>query len=159
MVKDPATSEWMRWRYSTHLFASLADLWIARGDYAKATEWANECLEIATRTRSRKNLVKGWRVQGEISTRRRRWDEAEQALREALTIAQAIGNPGQLWRTHAALGSLHDAAGKSPEARAAYAAARAVIEGVRVGLRSADLRASLERASFVQRITELSAPR
>jgi len=159
MVKDPATSEWMRWRYSTHLFASLADLWIARGDYAKATEWANECLEIATRTRSRKNLVKGWRVKGEIATRRRRWDEAEPALREALTIAQAIGNPGQLWRTHAALGSLHDAAGKTTEARAAYAAARDVIEGMRGGLRNADLRACLERASFVQRITELSAPR
>ncbi len=94
------------------------DLWIARGDYAKATEWADECLEIATRTRARKNLVKGWPVKGEIATHRRRWDEAEQALREAVTIPQAIGNPGQLWRTHAALGSLHDAAGKSKEARA-----------------------------------------
>ena len=159
MVKDPATSEWMRWRYSTHLFASLADLWIARGDYAKAMEWANECLEIATRTRARKNLVKGWRAKGEIATRQRRWDEAEQALREALTIAQAIGNPGQLWRTHAALGRLHDAARKSEEARAAYAAARDVIEGMRAGLRNSDLRASLERASFAQRIVELSAPR
>jgi hypothetical protein len=26
LVKDPATSEWMRWRYSTHLFASLGKM-------------------------------------------------------------------------------------------------------------------------------------
>jgi tetratricopeptide (TPR) repeat protein len=149
----------MRWRYSTHLFASLADLWIARGDYAKATQWADQCMEIATRTRARKNLVKGWRIKGEIATRRRRWDEAQRALREALTLAQAIGNPGQLWRAHAALGGLHDAARKSAEARAAYAAARDVIEGMRVGLRNSNLRSSLERALFVQRIVELSAPR
>ena len=33
---DPATSEWMRWRYSIHLFASLGELWLARGDLTKA---------------------------------------------------------------------------------------------------------------------------
>ncbi|HEX9786973.1 MAG TPA: hypothetical protein VGB09_03060, partial [Candidatus Binatia bacterium] len=28
LVKNPATSDWMRWRYSTHLFASLGELWL-----------------------------------------------------------------------------------------------------------------------------------
>ena len=32
LVHDPATSEWMKWRYSMHLFASLGELWLARGD-------------------------------------------------------------------------------------------------------------------------------
>jgi class 3 adenylate cyclase/tetratricopeptide (TPR) repeat protein len=159
LVKDPATSDWMKWRYSTHLFASLADLWLARGDYTKATASVDQCLEIATRTGARKNIVKGQRARGEIATRRRRWDEAELALREALAIAQAIGNPGQLWRTHAALGRLRDAQGKSAEARAAYAAARHVIDGVRARLTTPELAAALDRAAFVQRISELSAPR
>ena len=159
MVNDPAVSEWMKWRYSTHLFASLADLWLAKGDYAKATRWVDQCLEIATRTRARKNLVKGWRIRGEIATRRRRWDDAESALREALTIAQAIGNPGQLWRTHAALGRFHDGAGKSHAARAAYAAGREVIEGMRNRLQTPELKSTLERAPFLQRIVELSASR
>jgi hypothetical protein len=30
-VQDPATSAWMQWRYSMHLFASLGELWLARG--------------------------------------------------------------------------------------------------------------------------------
>jgi tetratricopeptide (TPR) repeat protein len=159
MVRDPATSDWMKWRYSTHLFASLADLWVARGDYAKATEWADQCLDIATRTRARKNLVKGWRTKGEIATRRRRWDEAEQALRQALATAQAVGNPGQLWRTHAALGHLNDATGKPEAARVAYVAAREVIDRIRAGLTAPELKSALESASFVQRIIELSRPR
>ena len=108
LVHDPATSEWMKWRYSMHLFASLGELWLARGEPAKAQEFAEQCLEIATRTNSRKYLVKGWRLMGEIALARRQWDEAERALQQALTIAQAIGNPTQLWKTHLALwSSLH----------------------------------------------------
>src|SRR5262249_35754347 len=102
----PATSEWMRWRYSTHLFASLGDLWLARGDYSKAQEFCNHCLEIATRTNSKKNLAKGLRLKGEIAQARRQFEEAENALGQALTIAQVIGNPTQLWKTHRALKAL-----------------------------------------------------
>ena len=32
LANDPATSEWQRWRYSMHLFASLGELWLARGE-------------------------------------------------------------------------------------------------------------------------------
>jgi tetratricopeptide (TPR) repeat protein len=85
LVKDPATSEWMRWRYSTHLFASLGDLSLARGDYTKAREFSDHCLDLATRTRSKKNLVKAWRLQGEIAQARRQWNEAENAFRGKLT--------------------------------------------------------------------------
>ena len=159
LVKDPATSDWMKWRYSTHLFASLADLSVARGEYAKATRWADQCLEIAARTRARKNLVKGWRAKGEIATLQRRWDDAEQALHEALTIAQGIGNPGQLWRTHAAMGRFRAAAGKAEEARAAFGAARDVLRRMIAGLATPELKATLQQAAFVQRITELATPR
>ena len=154
LANHPATSEWMKWRYSTHLFASLADLCLARGDDRQAGEWADQCLEIATRTRARKNLVKGWRARGELATRARRWDEAARTLREALTVAVAIDNPGQLWRTHAALARLHEAQRRPDQARAAYAAALAVVDRVRSGLTAPETRAALERAAFVQRLTE-----
>ena len=35
LVNDPATSAWMKWRYSMHLFASLGELWLLRGDHAR----------------------------------------------------------------------------------------------------------------------------
>jgi predicted ATPase len=81
------------------VFASLGELWLARGDPAKAQEFADQCLELATRTNLRKYLVKAWRLKGESALARGQWDEAEGMLRQALALAQAIGNPTQLWKT------------------------------------------------------------
>jgi hypothetical protein len=45
----------MRWRYSMRLFAILSELWLARGDSERATEFGERCLDF--RTNSRKNLA------------------------------------------------------------------------------------------------------
>ncbi len=158
LVNDPATSEWMKWRYSTHLFASLGELWLARGDTDKAREFADQCLGIATRTKARKYQVKGWRLKGEIAGARRQWDEAEGALQQALAIAQSIGNPTQLWKTHLAVGRLQTERKKVDAARQAYLAAREVIEGVKANLRDAALRSSLETAPAVRQVYDLAGP-
>jgi tetratricopeptide (TPR) repeat protein len=157
LVKDPATSEWMKWRYSTHLFASLGDLWLARGDYAKAQEFCNHCLDIATRTQSKKNLVKGWRLKGEIAQARRQWDEAGNSFRQALTIAQAIRNPTQLWKSHLALGRLYGDTERPEFAQQAYQASREEIDRIKRSLQNPGLRASIEAAPMIQRIYKLSA--
>ncbi|MFQ5932417.1 MAG: tetratricopeptide repeat protein, partial [Nitrospiraceae bacterium] len=156
LVKNPATSDWMKWRYSTHLFASLGELWLARGGPSKAQEFADQCLEIATRTNSRKYLVKGWRLTGEIALARRQWDEAEGALRQALMIAQAIGNPTQLWKSHLAWGRFHAEAKRLEQARQAYHAAREVIDRIKASLRKPELRTSLERAPLIRQVYDLS---
>jgi tetratricopeptide (TPR) repeat protein len=147
----------MQWRYSMHLFASLGDFWLARGEPARAQEFADQCLDIATRTNSRKYAVKGWRLRGEIALSRRQWDEAEGWLRQALALAQALSNPTQLWKTHLALGQLHAAARRPEQARQAYHAARQVIERVKANLRNAELRTGLENASFIRQVYDLSA--
>ena len=158
LVKDPATSDWMRWRYSTHLFASLGELWLAREDLTKARAFADQCLALATRTTSRKYLVRGRRLMGEIALAGGQWDEAEGALRQALTIAQVIGNPTQLWKTHLALGRLHAATRKPEAAQQAYGAARAVIERIKGSLRDPGLRASLEGSPLIRRVYDLHEP-
>jgi tetratricopeptide (TPR) repeat protein len=157
LVKNPATGEWMKWRYSTHLFASMGDLWLARGDYAKATEFCDHCLDIATRTQSRKNLVKGWRLKGEIALARRQWSEAQHAFGQALTIAQAIGNPTQLWKTHLALGRFYTDNKKPEAAERAFQASREVIERIKGRLQNPTLRASLEGAPMIRQVYDLSA--
>jgi class 3 adenylate cyclase/tetratricopeptide (TPR) repeat protein len=157
LVKDPATSDWMRWRYSTHLFSSLGDLWLARGDYTKAGEFCDHCLDIATRTNSKKNLVKGWRLRGEIALARHQWEEAESALRQALAIAQAIGNPTQLWKSHAALGRFYTNTKKPELAGREFRSAQEVIDRIKGKLQNPGLRASLESAPMIQRIYDLSA--
>jgi tetratricopeptide (TPR) repeat protein len=155
LVNDPATSDWQKWRYSTHLFASLGELWLAKGDPAKAQEYANQCLELARRTNSRKYLVKGWRLKGEIALTRRQWDEAEGALRQALNIAQAIGNPTQLWKTHLALGQLEAEAKGRELAQQSFQAAREVIDQVKERLQNPVLRASLEHSPSIQYVYDL----
>jgi class 3 adenylate cyclase/tetratricopeptide (TPR) repeat protein len=157
LVKNPATGEWMKWRYSTHLFASLGELWLARGDYTKAKEFCDHAFDIATRTQSKKYLVKGWRLRGEIALARRQWEEAENALGQALSIARTIGNPTQLWKTHAALGGLYSETKKPELAQQAFTAAREVIDHMKASVQHVGLRGSLENAPMMQRIYELSA--
>jgi tetratricopeptide (TPR) repeat protein len=147
----------MKWRYSTHLFASLGELCLAKGDAAKAWEFAAQSLEIATRTNSRKYLVKGYRLKGEIALARRQWDEAEGALCEALTIAQALGNPTQLWRTHLALGRLSAESKKPERARQAFQSARDVIDHLKSSLQHPGLRASLENSPLIRHVYDLEA--
>jgi tetratricopeptide (TPR) repeat protein len=156
LVSDPATSEWQKWRYSIHLFASLGELSLARGDHDRARRFAEECLERGTRTNSRRYLARGWRLAGEIATERRQWNEADEALRRALAIAQQIGNPTQLWKTHLVLGRLHDEQGQREAARAAYRAARDVIDRVKASLQTPPLRASLEQAPFIRMVYDLA---
>jgi tetratricopeptide (TPR) repeat protein len=100
--------EWMKWRYSQHLYHSLGELWLIKGDAVQALEFAEECLKLAEPTLSRKNLVKGWRLKGQALLAQRQGEAAEEALSRALTVAQEIGNPPQLWKTYQALGALYE---------------------------------------------------
>ena len=151
LAMDPATSEWMRWRYSMHLFATMAQIALASGDHGKATEWTDRCLEIATRTHAPKNLVKGWRLRGEIALARRQWDDAASALKQTLDIARPLANPTQLWRTYDALTRLHDARREPDAARRAATAAREVLDTIKNGLRDERLRVAFDTSPAIQR--------
>jgi class 3 adenylate cyclase/tetratricopeptide (TPR) repeat protein len=146
LVQDPATSAWMKWRYSMHLFASRGEFWLARGEAVRAQEFANQCLDMATRTNAQKYLVRGGRLRGEIALARHQWDEAAVWLHQALTRAQTLGNPTQLWKTYMALGRLQTVAKRPEQARPAYHAARQVIEWVQARLQNPVLRVSLEHS-------------
>jgi tetratricopeptide (TPR) repeat protein len=159
LAKDPSTSEWMRWRYSTHLFATMAHIALARGDQDAAREWTDRCLELATRSHAPKNLVKGWRLRGEIALARRQWDDAASALTQALGIARTIGNPPQLWRTYDALTRLHDARREPDAARRTAAAAREVLDRIKGRLRDERLRAAFEASAAIQRPYRLGGER
>ena len=50
LVRRPSTSDWMKWRYSQHLFAGLGEAWLASDDRAMAEDFCDLCLDLATRT-------------------------------------------------------------------------------------------------------------
>jgi class 3 adenylate cyclase/tetratricopeptide (TPR) repeat protein len=156
VVEDRSVSEWMKWRYSMHLFAGLGQLFLTRGELDKAREFVNLCVDQATRTASRKYIVRGWRLRGELAMVQRRWDDAGAALREALDGAVVLGNPSELWKTHEAFGHLREAEGKREDARAAYSAAAEVVDQMRGRLSTPALRAALDCAAFAQRLAGLA---
>ena len=150
--RDPATSAWMRFRYSIRLSASQGELALALGDLDRAGALAQQCLALAGRTNARKNIVKGWRLAGEVACAARRWPEAERALHEARTVAETIGNPTQLWRTYAALARCHADQGQEDAARRAAGEAGRVLDRIVAGLPDERLRASLEGLALVRQV-------
>ena len=155
--KDPATSEWMRFRYAIRMFASMGELALARGDLATARTYSADCLDLATRTGSRKNLVKGWRLAGELERAQRNWDRAEQHLRTALELAASIGNPVQYWKTELAFGQLLTDAGRPDEAREAFQRAYLRMQQVRESLRHERLRTAFEKSGELRLVDGLIA--
>jgi tetratricopeptide (TPR) repeat protein len=151
--------EWMKWRYSQHLYHSLGELWLIKGDAAQALEFAEECLKLAEPTMSRKNLVKGWRLKGQALLALGRGEQAVAALSRALTVAREIGNPPQLWKTYQALGALYEWQADPGGARTAYRSAIEVIEEVAARLQDQELRRTFLQARPVQelraRLTEI----
>ena len=104
-----------------------------------------QCLELATRSASRKNLVKGWRLAAQIAHAERDDDKAEGLFRKSLDFAMSIGNPVQRWKAEIAFGQfLHDAK-RFDEAQQAFGRAFALMQRVRGGLRDDRLRNALDR--------------
>ena len=146
--------EWMKWRYAQHLYHSLGELWLTKGEATQALEFAEECLKLAEPTLSRKNLVKGWRLKGHALLAQGQGEQAQGALSRALTIAREIGNPPQLWKTYQALGALYESQADLERARAAYQSAMDVIHGVAERLQDQELQRTFLTARLVQEIRE-----
>ena len=146
--------EWMKWRYSQHLYHSLGELWLTKGDAAQALEFADECLKLAEPTMSRKNLVKGWRLKGQALLAQGQGEQAEASLSQALTMARQVGNPPQLWKTYQALGALYESQADLERARVAYQCAMDVIDSAAERLQDQELQRTFLAARPVQEIRE-----
>jgi class 3 adenylate cyclase/tetratricopeptide (TPR) repeat protein len=144
IVKHPPPSRWMTWRYSTHCYVSLGELALARGDPASANGFADRSLEIAVPTRSRKFESRAWRVKGESARMHRQWNEAEEALRRSLAIAQEIDELRQLWKSHSSIARLNGELKRAEAADRSYRAANEILERLRGNVRDPGLRVGLE---------------
>jgi class 3 adenylate cyclase/tetratricopeptide (TPR) repeat protein len=157
-VQHPPPSRWMTWRYATHCYASLGQLALLRGDAELARRMADQRLELATPTSSRKYESWAWRVKGESATALHAWDEAEEALRRAHAIAETIRQPRSTWLCQLALGRLDTARGRRDDALGHYRAARALIAALRAGVQDPGLRAGLESSPLIREVEDLARP-
>ncbi len=142
----------MKWRYMQHCCHSLGELWLTKGDTEKALRFAEECLQLAVPTESRKNIIKDWRLQGQVYCTQGRLTEAEAVLQKALTLAKEIGNPPQLWKSYQALGELYEKQGTTEQAHSAYASALEGIDRVASQLQDQEIKQTFLAAGPVQEI-------
>ncbi len=155
VVYEPAPPErWMLWRYSQHYFHSFGELCLARGDTDRALSLADECISLARDTETRKNIVKGRRLRGQALLAGGKFEDAEREILAALDLAREIGNPGQLWKTHEALGDLRRTEGRADDARSAYGDALAVVQRVAASLTNHELRDTLLKSAAVRRLQD-----
>ncbi len=158
IVNAPTEADrFMLWRYSQHYYHSYGDLQLRRGDAETAAMLADKCLRLAEETNTRKNIVKARRLRGQTRMALGELAAAETDLVAALELALEVGNPGQLWKTHEAMGDLRRAQGRADDASAAYAAALDVLETVAAGLTDNDLRARFLASAAVERLRGATA--
>jgi class 3 adenylate cyclase/tetratricopeptide (TPR) repeat protein len=129
---------WMKWRYTQHLHASLAELWLAYGEAEKAIGYADLCIERAVETRSLRNIAKGRRARGKALIALGETEQGIAELENALAAAHEVGNPAQTWQTLEALGRPQEAL--------------LVIEGVAERLGDATLRETLLASPQLSRL-------
>jgi len=154
ITNDPTTSDWMKWRYRIHLFASFAEFWLANGNLSKAEEFAQQCLTEAKKTASLKYLVKGMRVMGEIGFARGELDISQVWLQQAVSAARTLGNPTQLYKAYHAMGMLQEKARNTELTQNAYQSALQVVNNVRNNLHDSDLGGSFENLPLVEQVVD-----
>jgi class 3 adenylate cyclase/tetratricopeptide (TPR) repeat protein len=95
--------EWMKWRYTQHMNASLSELWLAYGEPERALGYADACIARAEETFSKRNIAKGRRARGKALRALGELEQAQNELEGALEVARQVGNPAQIQQTLEAL--------------------------------------------------------
>jgi tetratricopeptide (TPR) repeat protein len=155
VVRNPRPQDhFMLWRYSQHLFHSYGELWLARGMLDMAITYADECLALAEPSKSEKNMVKGHRLRAQVFLAQGKLAEADQELSIALEAALRVGNPTQVWMTHAALARLFEKMKQQDLEQKHWQAAAAIIQTTADGLQDNELRETFINAAPVKEIME-----
>jgi tetratricopeptide (TPR) repeat protein len=111
-----AGDPWQRWRWAPHIYDGLARARLAQGDPEAAIAWTDRELELARTHHAKKIEARGLELRGRALATMDLRDEAEQAIRASLKLAEAIGYQPVIWRADALLIELARRSGNAPEA-------------------------------------------
>ena len=134
---------WMRWRYSLHACDLRGRIELARNQPDKALAAADDELRAAQQHRAPKVEARALALRGSSWLALDRRDEADAALREALTIAERIGYQRGVWVAYHRLAETSRRAGSLDTARAHAAQAQRIAERAAQSLADGTLRGQL----------------
>jgi tetratricopeptide (TPR) repeat protein len=131
---------WMRWRYSMHLTDAKARVALARGDIEKSLALTRDEIAAASTRDSVKCEARAYELHGRALLHGDQRIDAEEALRKALEIAQAISHPPVIWRSLSLLGEIARRAGAESEGLRLTRQARALVEELAAPITSEELK-------------------
>jgi tetratricopeptide (TPR) repeat protein len=105
----------------------LAQAYAEQGSIKQAETLLTDVLTQATAWRRRFTVMEVRRTQGLLALRQERWQDAVQALEEALSLCQTMRAPYEEAKTRYYFGILHRARGQPTEARESWETALAIL--------------------------------
>jgi DNA-binding NtrC family response regulator/tetratricopeptide (TPR) repeat protein len=134
---------WMRWRYTLHARDARARLELARGAPDRALALVEQELAGARRYAVPKVEARALALRGRVLLALDRPDAAQEALEQALGVAERIGYRRGLWETRGLLADVARRAGDASRAAAHAGAARTVVAQAARSLTDDELRRRL----------------
>ncbi|HEU4942793.1 MAG TPA: tetratricopeptide repeat protein, partial [Gaiellaceae bacterium] len=119
---------WTTWLIVGRLLCARAEIALHAETPEAAAEWAERAIAVTRRTRRRKYESRSLTLLGQALARLDRADEALDALRSAIRIADDLVGPPGRWRAQAALGETAYALGDDDVAAEAYGEAARLVE-------------------------------
>jgi class 3 adenylate cyclase/tetratricopeptide (TPR) repeat protein len=119
---------WTTWLIVGRLLCARAEIALHAEAPESAAEWAERAIALTRRTKRRKYEGRSLTLLGQALARLGRRDEAFEALRAAIEIADDLVGPPARWHARAALGEASYALGDDETAAGAYDEAANLVE-------------------------------
>jgi tetratricopeptide (TPR) repeat protein len=141
-----------RRRWEVRMDSLIARILLDRGELDQAETIAHKNLKINQEARAAKYEGRFLELLGKIHFLQKDTDSAIRDFSESIQILKEVGNPRQLWRTHASLASVLEVLHKHGDAREQWSAAGAVIQTQASDLSDLELRRGFLEARPIRRI-------
>ena len=139
-----------RYRYFNRYHLFLAELALARGEFAAVLVHTARASELAAANGMTKNTVKSWLLTGEALLALKRAEEAAQSLQQAVALADQLGHGSLRWKSRLRLAEAHARLGRSNADL--YQQALALVNTTADGLTDEQLRATFLSSPLVMEL-------
>jgi len=143
---------WFRWRYNIRLQAAATEQWLRQGDLAKAREFAQRLLDIASQYEVHKYVAVAHKLLAQIFVAAGDTASAKSEFMGALSELKKYPVPVVSWRIYAELGRLQSSLGDSSAARESFAQAAEIINACAASVTDTTLRETFLDSSAVREV-------
>lgn len=96
------------WHFRMLLESGLTDLWIAKGDLAKARTQGERFLDVTLATAERTWQARAWEINARIAMAERDLTRAESCISNGLSVTEGFEVPLGAWRVHATAADINE---------------------------------------------------